>query len=123
MLTPWFGRAVGWVTVSSCKMGRWWARTASDSPRKMAADGIKSRRAALVLLGDRVEVQANSCVDRASVGDTEIASGVKIDNLVQVGHGSTVGENTLLCAQVGLAGSSGVGKNVAACRTGGGGRP
>jgi len=65
-----------------------------------------------VVLGDRVDVQANSCIDRASVGDTEIASGVKIDNLVQVGHGSRVGENTLLCAQVGLAGSSGVGKNV-----------
>jgi UDP-3-O-[3-hydroxymyristoyl] glucosamine N-acyltransferase len=65
-----------------------------------------------VLLGDKVEVQANSCIDRASVGNTEIARGVKIDNLVQVGHGSSVGANTLLCAQVGLAGSSGVGKNV-----------
>jgi UDP-3-O-[3-hydroxymyristoyl] glucosamine N-acyltransferase len=65
-----------------------------------------------VLLGNEVEVQANSCIDRASIGNTEIASGVKIDNLVQVGHGSSVGENTLLCAQVGLAGSSGVGKNV-----------
>jgi UDP-3-O-[3-hydroxymyristoyl] glucosamine N-acyltransferase len=65
-----------------------------------------------VTLGDRVEVQANSCIDRASVGNTEIASGVKIDNLVQIGHGSIVGDNTLVCAQVGLAGSSGVGKNV-----------
>jgi UDP-3-O-[3-hydroxymyristoyl] glucosamine N-acyltransferase len=65
-----------------------------------------------VTLGNEVEVQANSCIDRASVGTTEIADGVKIDNLVQVGHGSRVGENTLLCAQVGLAGSSGVGKNV-----------
>ena len=65
-----------------------------------------------VRLGSRVEVQANSCIDRASIGHTEIADGAKIDNLVQVGHGSRVGENTLLCAQVGLAGSSGVGKNV-----------
>ena len=65
-----------------------------------------------VLLGDQVEVQANSCIDRASVGNTEIGAGAKVDNLVQVGHGSKVGENTLLCAQVGLAGSSGVGKNV-----------
>jgi UDP-3-O-[3-hydroxymyristoyl] glucosamine N-acyltransferase len=65
-----------------------------------------------VILGNEVEVQANSCIDRASVGTTEIADGVKIDNLVQVGHGSKVGENTLLCSQVGLAGSSGVGKNV-----------
>lgn len=64
------------------------------------------------ILGDRVEVQANACIDRASVGETRIAQGAKIDNLVQVGHGSTVGENTLLCAQAGLAGSSHLGKNV-----------
>ncbi len=64
------------------------------------------------VLGDDVEVQANSCIDRASVGETHIARGVKIDNLVQVGHGSVVGENTLLCAQVGLAGSTVIGKNV-----------
>lgn len=64
------------------------------------------------VLEDNVEVQANSCIDRASVGETRIARGAKIDNLAQVGHGSTVGENTLLCAQVGLAGSTVVGKNV-----------
>ncbi|HWG19364.1 MAG TPA: UDP-3-O-(3-hydroxymyristoyl)glucosamine N-acyltransferase [Terracidiphilus sp.] len=64
-----------------------------------------------VRLGDRVDVQANACIDRATVGATEIAAGAKIDNLVQVGHGSKVGENTLLCAQTGLAGSSVVGKN------------
>ena len=46
------------------------------------------------------------------IGETRIARGAKIDNLVQVGHGSTVGENTLLCAQVGLAGSATIGKNV-----------
>ena len=55
---------------------------------------------------DDVEVQANSCVDRASIGETRIGRGAKIDNLVQVGHGSAVGENTLLCSQVGLAGST-----------------
>ncbi len=64
------------------------------------------------VLEDDVEVQANASVDRASVGETRIARGVKIDNLVQVGHGSRVGEDTLLCAQVGLAGSTEVGKNV-----------
>jgi UDP-3-O-[3-hydroxymyristoyl] glucosamine N-acyltransferase len=63
------------------------------------------------ILGDRVDVQANATVDRATVGATEIADGVKIDNLVQIGHGSKVGENTLLCAQTGLAGSSIVGRN------------
>ena len=64
------------------------------------------------VLGDRVEVQANACIDRATVGETRIASGTKIDNLVQVGHGSAVGENTLLCAQVGLAGSTTIGRDV-----------
>jgi UDP-3-O-[3-hydroxymyristoyl] glucosamine N-acyltransferase len=64
-----------------------------------------------VRIGDRVDVQANACVDRATVGATEIASGAKIDNLVQIGHGSKVGENTLICAQTGLAGSSVIGKN------------
>jgi UDP-3-O-[3-hydroxymyristoyl] glucosamine N-acyltransferase len=64
------------------------------------------------ILEDDVEVQANACVDRASVGETHVARGAKIDNLVQVGHGSRVGEDTLLCAQVGLAGSTEVGKNV-----------
>jgi UDP-3-O-[3-hydroxymyristoyl] glucosamine N-acyltransferase len=64
------------------------------------------------VLDNDIEVQANACVDRASVGETQISSGAKIDNLVQVGHGSSVGENSLLCAQVGLAGSTDVGKNV-----------
>jgi UDP-3-O-[3-hydroxymyristoyl] glucosamine N-acyltransferase len=59
-----------------------------------------------------VEIQANACIDRASVGETRIARGAKVDNLAQVGHGSAVGEHTLLCAQVGLAGSTVVGKNV-----------
>lgn len=65
-----------------------------------------------VVIGDDVEIQASSCIDRAAVGQTVIARGAKIDNLVQVGHASTVGENTLLCAQVGLAGSTEVGNNV-----------
>jgi UDP-3-O-[3-hydroxymyristoyl] glucosamine N-acyltransferase len=65
-----------------------------------------------VVLGNRVDVQANACIDRATVGATEIGEGSKIDNLVQVGHGSKIGENTLVCAQTGLAGSSVVGNNV-----------
>jgi UDP-3-O-[3-hydroxymyristoyl] glucosamine N-acyltransferase len=64
------------------------------------------------VLEDNVELQANACVDRASIGETRIQAGTKVDNLVQVGHGSTVGPNTLLCAQVGLAGSTTIGKNV-----------
>ena len=62
-------------------------------------------------LGDRVDVQANACIDRATIGETVIGTGSKVDNLVQVGHGSKVGENTLLCAQTGLAGSSEVGND------------
>jgi UDP-3-O-[3-hydroxymyristoyl] glucosamine N-acyltransferase len=64
------------------------------------------------VIEDDVEIQANACIDRASVGETRIARGAKIDNLVQVGHGSSVGEDTLLCAQAGLAGSTEVGKSV-----------
>ncbi len=64
------------------------------------------------VLEDDVEVQANACVDRASVGETRVARGVKIDNLATVGHGSAVGEDSLLCAQVGVAGSSVIGKKV-----------
>lgn len=78
------------------------------------ADGswIKIPQSGFVALGDGVEVQSNSCVDRASVGKTTVGTGTKIDNLVQVGHGSNIGSNTLLCAQVGLAGSTEVGNRV-----------
>jgi UDP-3-O-[3-hydroxymyristoyl] glucosamine N-acyltransferase len=65
-----------------------------------------------VVIEDDVEIQANSCIDRASVGETRIRRGVKIDNLVQVGHGSQVGEDALLCSQVGLGGSTEIGNRV-----------
>ncbi|HWZ80444.1 MAG TPA: UDP-3-O-(3-hydroxymyristoyl)glucosamine N-acyltransferase [Candidatus Sulfotelmatobacter sp.] len=65
-----------------------------------------------VVIEDDVEVQANSCIDRASVGETRIKRGAKLDNLVQVGHGSTVGEDALLCSQVGIAGSTVIGNRV-----------
>jgi UDP-3-O-[3-hydroxymyristoyl] glucosamine N-acyltransferase len=64
-----------------------------------------------VRIGSRVDIQANACIDRATVGATEIADGAKIDNLVQIGHGSRIGQNTLVCAQAGLAGSSIIGAN------------
>lgn len=72
----------------------------------------KIAQSGVVIIEDNVEVQTNACVDRASIGETRIGAGTKIDNLVQVGHGCTVGENTMLCSQVGLAGSTHVGKNV-----------
>src|SRR5262249_13400259 len=64
------------------------------------------------IIEDGVEIQANACIDRASVGETRIGRGSKVDNLVQVGHGSKIGKHTLLCAQAGLAGSTDVGNNV-----------
>jgi UDP-3-O-[3-hydroxymyristoyl] glucosamine N-acyltransferase len=79
---------------------------------RTAAGWRKIVQSGPAILEDDVEVQANACIDRASIGATRIRRGAKIDNLVQVGHGSTVGEDTLLCAQVGLAGSSVVGNKV-----------
>ena len=72
--------------------------------------------AGITVLGDDVEVQANSCVDRATLGETLVGNDVKIDDLALVGHGSIVGEGTVLCAQVGLAGTTEVGKG---CMLGG----
>ncbi|HEY1470180.1 MAG TPA: UDP-3-O-(3-hydroxymyristoyl)glucosamine N-acyltransferase [Candidatus Acidoferrum sp.] len=63
------------------------------------------------VLEDDVEVQANACVDRATVGETRIGRGTKIDDLVLIGHASQVGSNAMLCGQVGLAGSTHVGND------------
>ena len=65
-----------------------------------------------VVIEDNVEIQANSCIDRGSMGETRIGRNTKIDNLTQVGHNCVIGENSLLCAQAGLAGSTEVGRNV-----------
>ena len=69
----------------------------------------KIRQAGPAVIGDDVEIQAHSAIDRATVGETRIGRGTKIDNLVQVGHACQIGEDTLLCGQVGLAGSTEVG--------------
>ncbi|MGB7847494.1 MAG: UDP-3-O-(3-hydroxymyristoyl)glucosamine N-acyltransferase [Candidatus Acidiferrum sp.] len=63
------------------------------------------------VLEDDVEVQANACIDRATVGETRIGRGTKIDDLVVVGHACQVGANSMLCGQVGLAGSTKIGEN------------
>ncbi len=65
-----------------------------------------------VVLEDNVEIGANTAIDCASVGETRIKSGAKIDNLVQIGHSCTVEEDALVCAQTGLAGSSIIGRRV-----------
>ena len=60
----------------------------------------------IVRIGDDVEVGANSAIDRATLGETRIGRGTKIDNLVQVGHNVVVGEDAILCGQAGIAGSA-----------------
>ena len=72
----------------------------------------KILQAGIVVLEDDVEIGAQACIDRATVGETRIGSSTKIDNLVQIGHGSQVGKDTVLAAQVGLAGSTRVGDRV-----------
>jgi UDP-3-O-[3-hydroxymyristoyl] glucosamine N-acyltransferase len=91
------GAIVGCDGFGFARDGERWEKITQSGPAVLESD---------------VEVQANSCVDRASVGETRVGRGVKIDNLTQVGHGSAVGAHTLLCAQVGLAGSTVIGKNV-----------
>lgn len=69
-----------------------------------------------VLIENNVEIGANSAVDRATLGTTIIRSGVKLDNLVHIAHNVEIGENTVIAAQAGVAGSTKIGKN---CRIGG----
>jgi len=69
-----------------------------------------------VVIEDNVEIGANTCIDRATMGSTVIQCGVKLDNLVQVGHNAVIGENTVMAGQTGIAGSTKVGKN---CMIGG----
>ena len=65
-----------------------------------------------VILEDHVEIGAGTCVDRATLGSTIIKKGVKLDNLVQIGHNVQVGENTVIAAQTGIAGSAKLGRNM-----------
>jgi len=88
------------VVVGSDGFG--FARRADGTWHKMTQPGI-------AVIGDDVEIQAHSAVDRATVGETRIGRGTKLDNMVQVGHACKIGEDTLLCGQVGLAGTTHVG--------------
>lgn len=84
--------------------GLGFAKQKDGSWYKMAQSGP-------AVLEDDVEVQANACVDRATVGETRIGRGTKLDDLVLIGHASRIGADTMLCGQVGLAGSTKVGRN------------
>ena len=66
-----------------------------------------------VILGDNVDIGSNSTIDRGALDDTIISSGVKVDNLVQIGHNCMIGENTIIAGCVGIAGSAKIGKNCA----------
>ena len=81
------------------------AKRADGTHHKIVQSGV-------TVVEDDVEIQTLTSVDRASVGETRVKRGAKIDSLVQIGHGSVVGEDNIVCAQTGLAGSSVLGNNV-----------
>ncbi len=81
------------------------AKQANGAHYKIVQSGI-------VVIEDDVEIQTLTSIDRASFGETRVRRGAKVDSLVQVGHGSVVGEDNIICAQTGLAGSSVLEKNV-----------
>ncbi len=74
-------------------------------------DFIKISQVGNVVIEDNVEIGANTTLDRATMGSTVIRHGVKLDNLIQVGHNVEIGENTVMAAQTGIAGSTKIGKN------------
>ena len=80
------------------------APTAAGDYEKIAQIGI-------VIIEDDVEIGANTTIDRATMGATVIKRGVKLDNLIQVAHNVEIGENTVMAAQVGIAGSTKIGRN------------
>lgn len=86
----------------------------SDGYGFATAEGVhrKIPQVGIVVIEDDVELGANVCVDRGSLGETRIGRGTKVDNLVQVGHNVQVGEHCLLVAQVGISGSTELGRHV-----------
>lgn len=105
---------------SHCEIGR---NCAIQNNSTIGSDGfgyartedkhwLKIPQTGRVVLEDDVEIGANTAIDCASVGETRIKRGTKIDNLVQIGHSCSVDEDALICAQTGLAGSSHIGKRV-----------
>ena len=85
--------------------GYGFAKRADGSHHKIVQSGV-------TVIEDDVEIQSLTSVDRATMGETRVKRGAKIDSLVQIGHACVVGEDNIICAQTGLAGSSVLGKNV-----------
>ena len=79
---------------------------------------VKIEQLGAVDIGDDVEIGANTCIDRGALGDTTIADGVKLDNLIQIGHNVRIGEHSAIAGCVGIAGSAVIGKH---CTIGGAG--
>ena len=80
--------------------------------RNEAGRHVRAPQLGMVIVGDDVEIGANTCVDRGVYGPTRIGDGTKIDNLVQIGHNCRIGRHNLLCSQVGIAGSTSTGDYV-----------
>jgi UDP-3-O-[3-hydroxymyristoyl] glucosamine N-acyltransferase len=109
--------------LSGCVVG---ARAIVHSGAVIGADGfgfapldgrwIKIPQTGRVVIGDDVEVGANTTIDRGAMGDTVIEDGVKLDNLIQVGHNCRIGEHSVLAGCVGIAGSASIGRG---CQIGG----
>jgi UDP-3-O-[3-hydroxymyristoyl] glucosamine N-acyltransferase len=108
------------VVREACRVGN---RVVAQNGAVIGSDGfgfaprpdgsyLKIAQTGPVVIEDDVEIGANTTVDRAAVGRTIIHRGAKLDNLVQIGHGSSVGEDSVLAAQVGVAGSSVIGRGV-----------
>src|SRR5262249_631242 len=105
------------AVLAGCRLG---ARCVLHAGAVVGADGFgyvwdgkahrKIPQLGIVRVEDDVEIGANSTVDRATLGETVIGRGTKIDNLVQVGHNVVVGENAILCGQVGIGGGSATGR-------------
>lgn len=105
------------VVYHGCKIGQ---RVILHAGCVIGADGFgfapsaggydKIPQIGIVTIEDDVEIGANSCVDRSTMGSTFVRHGVKLDNLVQIAHNTDIGENTVMSAQVGIAGSTKVGK-------------
>jgi UDP-3-O-[3-hydroxymyristoyl] glucosamine N-acyltransferase len=113
------------VTVlDGCRIG---ARTLLHPGVVIGADGFgfapehgtwtKIEQLGAVVIGDDVEIGANTCIDRGALGDTVIGNGVKLDNLIQVGHNVHIGDHTAMAGCVGIAGSARIGAH---CTVGGG---
>ena len=78
--------------------------------REQDGSWVKIPQSGGVLIGDDVEIGANTCIDRGAIEDTVIGNGVKLDNLIQIAHNVHIGEHTAIAACVGIAGSTTIGK-------------